>query len=105
GHDEYYSTAMRQALLSGRDAGVNLAFLKTNAMYRHIRLEPNEQGRARRQEINYRSLQNPIAKSDPAEATMQWRNDPDPQPKEAIMSAQYAYSPVSTAIRLVDTTS
>jgi hypothetical protein len=105
GHDEYYSTAMRQALISGRDAGVNLAFLGANAMYRHIRLEPDDQGRARRQEVNYRSLQDPIAKSDPAEATVQWRNGPDPRPEEAIMGAQYACSPVSAAMRLVDTTS
>ena len=37
GHDEYYSLAMRNALVQARDAGTNLAFLGANAIYRHIR--------------------------------------------------------------------
>lgn len=38
GQDEYYSLAMRHALVSARDHGVNLVFLGANAIYRHIRL-------------------------------------------------------------------
>ena len=37
GHDEYYSAAMRTALLRARQVGTNIAFLGANAMYRHIR--------------------------------------------------------------------
>ena len=37
GHDEYYSQAMRNALLAARNAGANLAFLGANSIYRHIR--------------------------------------------------------------------
>ena len=36
---------------------------------------------------------------------MQWRNGPVARPEEAIMGAQYACSPVSAAMRLLDTTS
>jgi hypothetical protein len=36
GHDEYWSLAMRAALLRARDSGVNLAFLGANSGYRHI---------------------------------------------------------------------
>ncbi len=39
GHDEYWSLAMRAALLRARDSGVNLAFLGANSGYRHIRFE------------------------------------------------------------------
>ncbi len=43
GHDEYYSQAMRSALLTARNAGTNLAFLGANAIYRHIRFANNDQ--------------------------------------------------------------
>ena len=40
-HDEYWSTGMRDAATAARAAGVNIAFLGANAIYRHIRLEPS----------------------------------------------------------------
>jgi hypothetical protein len=36
-HDEYYSVGMRQHVVAGRDAGVNLAFFTANSMYQQIR--------------------------------------------------------------------
>jgi hypothetical protein len=90
GHDEYYSSAMRQALIDGRAAGVNLAFFGANAMYRHIRLEPSWDGRPQRREVNYRSLKDPAAATNPSEATVQWRDPPDPRPEAAVIGAQYA---------------
>src|SRR5436305_225445 len=44
GHDEYYSTEMRNGLTRARDAGVNVAFLGANAVYRHIRFAPSALG-------------------------------------------------------------
>ena len=38
GHDEYWSTPMREAAATAIDRGVNLAFLGANACYRQIRL-------------------------------------------------------------------
>jgi Tol biopolymer transport system component len=54
GHDEYHTSATRQAFLDARDgAGVNLAFLGSNGVYRRIRFSPSPLGERRRQE-NYR---------------------------------------------------
>ena len=39
GHDEYWSAGMRSALEQGRDAGVNLFFSGSNAVYWKIRFE------------------------------------------------------------------
>jgi N,N-dimethylformamidase beta subunit-like, C-terminal/Bacterial Ig domain len=39
GHDEYWSTAQRNAIQTARDSGVNLAFLTGNTAYWHIRWE------------------------------------------------------------------
>jgi hypothetical protein len=102
GHDEYYSTAMRSALEEARDAGVNLAFLGANAIYRHIRLEPSWDGRARRREVNYRSTKDPGALHDPSAATVQWRNPPLNDPENALIGIQYGCAPMSGGLRIVD---
>jgi hypothetical protein len=105
GHDEYYSASMRGGLVAGRDAGVNLAFLGANAIYRRIRLEASWDGRARRREVNYRTMKDPVAKSDPKAATIQWRLAPLNLPEASIVGIQYACSPVSADLRVVDPSS
>jgi hypothetical protein len=102
GHDEYYSSAMRGALVAARDSGVNLAFFGANAIYRRIRLEPSWDGRPRRHEVNYRTMADPAAKSDPKAATVQWRLAPLNLPEAEIVGVQYACSPVSADMRIVD---
>jgi N,N-dimethylformamidase beta subunit-like, C-terminal len=102
GHDEYYSSAMRGALVDGRDAGVNLAFLGANALYRRIRLEASWDGRPRRLEVNYRTMKDPAAAKDPKAATVQWRLPPLNAPEAAVVGVQYACSPVSADLRVVD---
>src|SRR5579875_2398419 len=47
GHDEYWSPAERSNVTAARDAGVNLAFLGANAMFRRTRLEPSAVGPGR----------------------------------------------------------
>ncbi len=44
GHDEYWTPQERAHVTAARDAGVNLAFLGANAMFRRIRLEPTGLG-------------------------------------------------------------
>ena len=105
GHDEYYSSAMRGGLVAARDAGVNLAFLGANAIYRRIRLEPSWDGRARRHEVNYRTMSDPVAKADPKAATIQWRLAPLNLPEAQIVGVQYACSPVAADLRIVDPSS
>lgn len=94
-HDEYYSEAMRDALTRARDAqGTNLAFLGANAIYRHIRLAPSPIG-PDRLEIDYKDASlDPITKTNPAEATSQWRNPPVPRPESVLTGGYYQCNPV-----------
>ena len=104
GHDEYYSTPMRATLERARDAGINLAFFGANAVYRHIRLEPNSDNLPFRQLVNYRSADDdPLTKQDPQQATVQWRNDPLNKPESALIGIQYFAAGVKTAMKLVNT--
>jgi hypothetical protein len=91
GHDEYYSRAMRSALLAARDAGTNLAFLGANAIYRHIRF-----GAWDRVIICYKAAAiDPLAGHDNAQTTQQWRDSPDPRPESVITGVFYECNPVS----------
>lgn len=87
GHDEYYSRSMRQALVTARDRGVNLAFLGANAVYRHVRFEPASDGTADRVMVNYRSERDPVAATNPAEVTTEWRLQGAPE--AALVGVQY----------------
>src|SRR4051794_32702806 len=44
GHDEYWTSSMRDAMLAARDSGTNIAFLGANAAFRHIRFEDGPGG-------------------------------------------------------------
>lgn len=95
GHDEYYSQAMRDAIVAARDGqGTNLAFLGANAIYRHIRLGPTPVG-PDRLETDYKdgSL-DPVARTNPAEATWQWRQPPLRRPESVITGVYYQCNPV-----------
>ena len=95
GHDEYYSQAMWDALVAARDRqGTNLAFLGANAMYRHIRLGPTPIG-PDRLETDYKDAGiDPILKTNPAEATSQWRQPPVPRPESVVTGVYYQCNPV-----------
>ena len=104
GHDEYYSTPMRATLERARDAGINLAFFGANAVYRHIRLEPNADGASCRQMANYRTADiDPLTTTDPQLATVQWRNAPLNQPESALIGVQYFAAGVTASMKLVNT--
>lgn len=103
GHDEYYSRGMRTCLERARDAGINLAFFGANAVYRHVRLEPNEDGLPYRQMANYRSINDdPLSKTDPMEATVQWRNAPLNAPESELIGVQYFAAGISANLRVVN---
>lgn len=102
GHDEYYSTPMRQGLESARDAGTNLAFLGANAIFRKIRLESSDTGPFRRQ-VNYRSTKDPIFRTDPSETTVSWRQAPVRQPESALIGNYYESNPVQADMVVVNT--
>ena len=95
GHDEYYTVAMRRNLESARDAGVNLAFLGANNVYRRIRLEPTMMGPARR-EVNYRSAsRDPMATTDPSQVTTSFREAPSADPESSLVGNYYECNPVT----------
>ena len=88
-HDEYYSSAMRNAVLDARARGVNFVFLGANAMYRHIRFESSPLG-PDRLEVNYRVASlDPLNNVNPAEVTTQWGDPPVPRPENAIIGDTY----------------
>ncbi len=104
GHDEYYSAAMRSALLRARAAGTNIAFLGANAMYRHIRFAPSRLGRDRI-EICYKLAElDPEYGHDRAATTQDRRDPPDPRPESVITGVFYECNPVSDAYVVYDPT-
>jgi len=102
GHDEYWSSAMRQGVETARDHGVNLLFLGANAIYRHIRFEPSPLG-PNRHEIDYKSAgEDPITPTNPAEATSDWPSPPIPRPESTIIGDMYTCNPVKADMVIVD---
>jgi hypothetical protein len=94
GHDEYWSTAMRDAVEAARDHGVNLAFLGANAVFRHIRLADAPSGKDRRI-IDYKSAaEDPITSKDKSEATVDWREPPVNRPESTLIGNLYECNPV-----------
>jgi hypothetical protein len=102
GHDEYYSAAMRHAILAARGAGTNLAFLGANAMYRHIRFASSALG-PDRLEVAYKVARlDPEYGRDNAATTQDWRDPPVPRPESAITGVLYECNPVNSAYVVYD---
>ena len=103
GHDEYYSRGMRRTLEQARKRGINLAFFGANAVYRHVRLEPDAEGLPFRQMANYRiASRDPMADDNPAVATVQWRNPPLRNPENSLVGVQYFAAGVDEPMVIVD---
>ncbi len=90
GHDEYWSPPERANVTAARDAGVNLAFLGANAMFRRTRLAPTALG-AGRLVICYKTsyMQDPMYGVDSALVTSDWREPPDPDPESSVIGTLY----------------
>ena len=102
GHDEYWSTAMRAAATAARESGVNLAFLGGNEVYRHIRFGDTPLG-PNRLEINYKSFdEDPDSKTDPLEATQDWRQPPNARPESVLVGNTYRCFPGRAAMVAAD---
>jgi hypothetical protein len=102
GHDEYWSTAMRDGAETARDHGVNLAFLGANAVYRHIRFEDSPLG-ADRREVDYKTAsEDPLFGIDPMEVTSQWREPPFPRPENQLIGNLYECNPVKADLVVTD---
>jgi len=90
GHDEYWSPPERAHVTAARDAGVNLAFMGANAMFRRTRLAPTALG-ADRLVICYKTswTQDPMYGKDNALVTSDWRDPPHPDPESSVIGTLY----------------
>ncbi|MER6812999.1 N,N-dimethylformamidase beta subunit family domain-containing protein [Spirillospora sp. NPDC000708] len=102
GHDEYWSSTMRQRATQARDHGVNIAFLGANAVNRHIRFGGTALG-ADRLVICYKdSTADPMSRTNPAETTQDWRLPPKPRPESDIIGIQYMCFPAEGAFTVYE---
>jgi hypothetical protein len=90
GHDEYWTPQERANVTAARDAGVNIAFLGANAMYRRVRLEPTRLG-ANRLVVCYKTsyMEDPLYGKDNALVTNNFRSPPDPDPESSLTGTLY----------------
>ena len=102
GHDEYYSAAMRDRLRAARDAGVNIAFLGANAVFRHIRFASSPLGRDRVVICYKVATEDPLYGKDKTATTQDWRDPPDPRPESGLTGVFYECNPVSAPYVVYD---
>src|SRR3984885_1243790 len=98
GHDEYWTPGERANVTAARDAGVNLAFLGANAMFRRIRLDADG-----RLVICYKTSypQDPEYGKDNALVTSDWREPPVPDPESSLIGTTYEGYPAAAAYQVV----
>ncbi len=102
GHDEYYSAAMRDRLMAARNAGVNIAFLGANAVFRHIRFGSSPLG-GDRVVICYKiASEDPLFGVDNSATTQDWREPPDARPESVLTGVFYECNPVSSPYVVYD---
>jgi hypothetical protein len=89
GHDEYWSTPMRDGAQAALAGGTNLAFLGANACYRQIRMEPSSIGPNRLQVCYKDATEDPMAAQDPALTTVNWIQPPLNQPESTLIGSMY----------------
>jgi hypothetical protein len=96
GHDEYWTPPERSHVTAARDAGMNIAFLGANAMFRRTRLADTHLGK-RRLVICYKTsyLQDPMYGKNNALVTSDWREPPHPDPESSLTGTLYESNPVS----------
>ena len=90
GHDEYWTPPERGYVTAARDAGVNIAFLGANAMFRRIRLEPSKLG-PNRKVVCYKTSYtlDPLYGKNNALVTNDFREPPDPDPESTLTATLY----------------
>ncbi|MGO8872622.1 MAG: N,N-dimethylformamidase beta subunit family domain-containing protein [Acidimicrobiales bacterium] len=89
GHDEYWSTPMRDGAGQALAAGVNFAFLGANACFRQIRLQPSPIGPNRLQ-VCYKSAdEDPMTGVNDALVTVNWPDPPVSRPESQLIGSSY----------------
>lgn len=105
GHDEYYSVQMRATLTAARDAGSNVAFLGSNAIYRRVRFQASSLGPDRVM-VDYKlAALDPLSRIDPTQTTADWPQQPDAHPESSLTGAMYGCLGHTSTGVVVDPTS
>jgi hypothetical protein len=96
GHDEYWTPQERAHVTSARNAGVNIAFMGANTMFRRTRMVSTRLGE-RRLVICYKTsyLQDPMYGKNNALVTSDWREPPVPDPESSLTGTLYESNPVT----------
>jgi hypothetical protein len=109
GHDEYWSSPMRQHVEAARDRGVHLVFLGSGTCYWQIRFEPSGSGGPNRTLVAYKEAagdDDPLAiDGNPQNdrlITGRWRDRPVSRPEERLVGVMYAADPVDGDIIVDD---
>ncbi len=89
GHDEYWSSAMRDAAQFFTGGGGNLAFLGANACYRQIRLQSTSVGPDRLEVCYKDASEDPIVSQDPSQTTVDWNQSPVNDPESTLIGSTY----------------
>jgi hypothetical protein len=94
GHDEYWSPPERAHVTAARNAGMNIAFMGANTMFRRTRIDGTRLGE-RRLVICYKTsyLQDPMYGKDNALVTSDWREPPAPDPESSLTGTLYESNP------------
>lgn len=89
GHSEYWTRRMYDAALYARSKGTNIGFFGANEIYWHARLEPGPSGQDRRMAVYRYANEDPLAKSDPSQATVLWDSPQLQMPEDSIVGPAY----------------
>lgn len=105
GHNEFWTAAERQALVTGMSAGVNLVFLGATPGLRPARLTSSPLGPAREM-VAYRDAdEDPITAKDPALSTPnEWSDPPLNKPNYEIVGNTYGGYGINAPMVIVDPT-
>lgn len=90
GHDEYWTKQQRDAVEAARDAGVSIAFFGGNEAYWQGRLEDSSAGvRARVLTVYKDATLDPLARTNPKEATVLFADPPVSRPQSLLSGLAY----------------
>ncbi len=96
GHPEYWSLQMRATIDGAISGGTNVAWFSANEMYWRIRLESTTG--PYREVTCYRSAAlDPVAATDPSQATTHWREQPSPDPEARTIGEMYGHIALTPA--------
>jgi len=105
GHDEYWSTPMREGVATAVDNGLNVAFLGANACYRQIRMQPTSVGPNRLQVCYKDATEDPMASQNPALTTVNWDQAPVDNPESSLIGSMYQSVGAKASLVVTDASS